>query len=51
VEILYLDEFRVLREHEEFPELLDSLGLPDYWESIGCRWGGEKVLCGEDSRA
>ncbi len=45
VEIIYLDEFRVLREHEEFPELLQALGLTDYWASIGCRWTGDQVLC------
>lgn len=45
VEIVYLDEFRVLREHAEFPKLLKALGLTDYWASIGCRWNGDKVVC------
>lgn len=45
VEIFYLEEFRVLRQHEEFPELLEALGLTEYWDSIGCHWGGEEVLC------
>lgn len=45
VEIFYLDEFRVLREHEEFPDLLDALGLTDYWDSIGCHWDGQRVAC------
>ncbi len=45
VEIIYLDEFRVLREHQEFPELLEALGLTDYWASIGCRWASDQVLC------
>ena len=45
VEIIYLDEFKVLREHEEFPELLQALGLTDYWSSIGCRWNNDQVLC------
>lgn len=49
VEIFYLDEFRVLREHEEFPNLLEALGLTDYWDSIGCRWDGESVVCGQES--
>lgn len=47
VEIFYLDEFRVVREHEEFPDLLAALGLTDYWRSIGCRWDGDKVQCAE----
>ncbi len=46
IEIIYLDEFKVLREHEEFPELLQALGLTDYWSKIGCRWHNDQVLCG-----
>ena len=49
VEIIFLDEFRVLREHEEFPELLDALGLTEYWESIGCHWGGSRVICEQEN--
>ena len=45
VEIIYLDEFKVLRKHEDFPELLQALGLTDYWNSIGCRWNNDRVLC------
>ena len=45
VEIIYLDELRVLREHEEFPVLLQKLGLSDYWAGIGCRWDGDQVRC------
>ena len=45
VEIFYLEEFRVLRQHEEFPELLEALGLTSYWDSIGCHWSGEQVVC------
>ena len=45
IEIIYLDEFKVLREHEEFPELLQALGLTNYWSSIGCRWNNDHVLC------
>lgn len=49
VEIIYLDEFRVLREHEEFPKLLESLGLTEYWASIGCRWDDSSVICDQQS--
>jgi DNA-binding winged helix-turn-helix (wHTH) protein/TolB-like protein/Tfp pilus assembly protein PilF len=49
VEIFYLDEFRVLREHEQFPELLEALDLTEYWDSIGCHWGGEQVVCNENA--
>lgn len=45
VEIIYLDELKPLREHEEFPALLQKLGLSDYWTSIGCQWSDDQVLC------
>jgi hypothetical protein len=45
LEIIYLDEFKALREHENFPALLQALGLTDYWNSIGCRWSNDQVLC------
>jgi tetratricopeptide (TPR) repeat protein len=49
VEIFYLDELKLLRDHEEFPTLLQKLGLTDYWASIGCRWHNDQVVC--DSRS
>ena len=51
VEIIFLDEFSVLREHEEFAEFLQSLGLTDYWDSIGCQWDGSRVICDQESSA
>jgi hypothetical protein len=45
VEIIYLDELKPLREHEEFPALLQKLGLIDYWTSIGCQWSDGQVRC------
>ena len=45
LEVIYLAEFKVLREHEQFPELIQALGLTDYWNSIGCRWSNDQLLC------
>ena len=45
IEIIYLDELKLLREHEQFPTLLQKLGLTDYWASIGCRWADDQVIC------
>jgi tetratricopeptide (TPR) repeat protein len=45
IELIYLDEFRILREHEDFPRFLDEIGLTEYWQSVGCRWENDKVLC------
>nr|CAM58096.1 hypothetical protein [uncultured marine microorganism] len=49
VDMIYLNEFRVLREHEDFPELLEALGLTEYWNSIGCHWDGSRVICDQES--
>ena len=42
VEIIYLNELKLLRDHEDFPVLLKKLGLTDYWASIGCEWSKDK---------
>lgn len=45
IELVYLKELQILRQHEEFPELLDELGLTDYWHSVGCRWENYEAIC------
>ena len=47
IELIYLDEFQILRQHEDFPRLLDQLGLTDYWQSAGCRWENDEVTCND----
>ena len=45
IEIIYLDELKLLRDHKDFPMLLKKLGLIDYWASIGCQWANDQVTC------
>ena len=45
IELIYLDEFRILRQHEDFPRFLDSIGLTEYWQSVGCNWDNDSVNC------
>ncbi len=45
LELLYLDEFRILRQHADFPRLLDALGLTAYWRAAGCRWNNDAGVC------
>jgi DNA-binding winged helix-turn-helix (wHTH) protein/TolB-like protein len=45
IEVFYLDEFDILRQHEDFPRLLDELGLTDYWQSTGCQWDNDAGIC------
>ena len=50
LELIYLDEFRLIRQHQDFPRLLDELGLTEYWSSVGCRWSrnDDQVVCGSN---
>lgn len=45
LEVLFIEEFRELRSHERFPELLQRAGLLDYWDRIGCRWAIDQLEC------
>ena len=47
IELIYLDEFGIVRDHRDFPRLLDELGLTDYWQSVGCRWENDGVACND----
>ena len=44
-EMLFLPEFMPLRERPEFLELMESLGVPDYWQQAGCVWKNLVVEC------
>jgi tetratricopeptide (TPR) repeat protein len=45
LELIYLDEFRILRQHEDFSRLIDELGLVEYWQSAGCQWDNDAGIC------
>ncbi len=44
-EMMFSDELEILREHEDFPRLLDEIGLTRYWSEVGCRREGGRVRC------
>jgi len=45
IELIYLDEFQILRQHQDFPRFLQEVGLTDYWRSAGCKWDNDAVTC------
>ena len=45
LELIYLDEFSIMRQHADFPRFLDEIGLSDYWQSAGCQWNNDAVTC------
>ena len=48
IELIYLHEFRGLRQHDDFTSLTDQLGLLAYWENVGCQWNDDQLNCPED---
>ncbi|MDH4124518.1 MAG: tetratricopeptide repeat protein [Gammaproteobacteria bacterium] len=45
MEMLFLPEFRPLQERPEFLELMQLLGVSDYWQQAGCKWQDLAVVC------
>jgi len=47
LELLFIEEFRPLREHVGFPAFTDAIGLTAYWSNAGCTWSPARVSCAE----
>lgn len=54
-ELWFVEEGRVLQADPRFPELLDRLGIIDYWDTHGwpprCQRVGELIQCGQPLEA
>ena len=46
MDLLYIPETKPLRDHPEFMELMQSLGITEYWYERGCAWTDAGVDCG-----
>lgn len=44
-ELLFTDEFRAMRQHPEFVEFINAIGLTEYWASAACAWIDDSVRC------
>jgi DNA-binding winged helix-turn-helix (wHTH) protein/TolB-like protein len=47
LELLFIQEFKSLRQHADFPAFADAIGLTEYWSNAGCTWSPERVSCAE----
>ena len=47
LELLFIEEFKPLREHAQFPAFATAIGLSEYWDNAGCTWSPELVVCAE----
>jgi DNA-binding winged helix-turn-helix (wHTH) protein/TolB-like protein len=45
MDILFINPLLALREHPEFLDLMENLGVTDYWEGSGCLWRSAAVHC------
>jgi tetratricopeptide (TPR) repeat protein len=48
IELIYLDEFKIMRQHKDFERFLGEMGLIEYWDSVDCRWSNDEVVCGSN---
>jgi hypothetical protein len=47
MDLLFLPELRSLRERPEFLDMMEQLGIREYWDAAGCAWQGTVVECPE----
>jgi DNA-binding winged helix-turn-helix (wHTH) protein/TolB-like protein len=45
IDVIFLPELRPLREHPGFFDLMENLGVQDYWDEKGCVWLDDSVSC------
>jgi DNA-binding winged helix-turn-helix (wHTH) protein/TolB-like protein/Tfp pilus assembly protein PilF len=45
MDLLFIPEVAPLRERADFADLLDALGIADYWRERGCSWTGAGAVC------
>ena len=45
MDLLFIPQVQPLREHAEFMDLMDALGLTEYWYERGCAWSPVRIEC------
>jgi DNA-binding winged helix-turn-helix (wHTH) protein/TolB-like protein/tetratricopeptide (TPR) repeat protein len=45
MDLLFIPEMQPLRERADFLDLMDALGISQYWEDNGCTWTSAAVQC------
>lgn len=45
MDLLFIPEMQPLRERADFLDLMDALGISQYWEENGCTWTSATVQC------
>ena len=45
MDLLFIPQVQPLREHKGFVDLMDALGLSEYWYDRGCAWSPVRIEC------
>ena len=45
LEIIFIDEFATFRQHPDFTDFIEAIGLTEYWSNAGCLWVNDRVEC------
>ncbi|MDJ0918579.1 MAG: winged helix-turn-helix domain-containing protein [Woeseiaceae bacterium] len=45
MDLLFIPQFKPLREYEGFDGLMSEVGLTDYWQQKQCTWQGRSFAC------
>jgi len=45
MDFLFTPELQPLRQHPEFPGLMQNLGIQSYWDDKGCVWLDDSISC------
>ena len=48
MDLLWIPEFEPLRMHPDYPDLMERLGVAEYWRLHGCTFDGAVVSCPDD---
>ncbi len=48
MDLLWIPEFLPLRQHPDFPGLMERLGIAEYWSLHGCKFEDAMVSCDDD---
>ncbi|GMR17123.1 MAG: hypothetical protein BMS9Abin32_181 [Gammaproteobacteria bacterium] len=44
-DLLFIEQFRVLREQPGFLPLMDAIGMTEHWRTVGCQWENGGLRC------
>jgi len=50
-DILFIEQFQLLRDHPDFRPLMEEIGMTEHWSSVGCEWKDAGLQCANSPSA